>query len=333
MSIEQPTQEIYELSINLRVAWQAHSLSNAGNNGSNRTLPRRQFLADGSEIDACSGNIAKHHHAALLTEYAEAGDLPLCPACKARDGRRAAALVNHPDYPILSLERILPTCVICDAHGFLVTAKNEDGENGTGARQRVSKHTLIDFSYALALPGLFKETIQLHTRTGPSKEEGQMLMKMPSRSGEYALGIRYYCVGIGADTERRSFLLTDELQRRRRHQAILRALRDTLLSPEGALTATMLPHLTGLVGTIVMINTVGRAPIYSALQPDFIARLQAMQTDTLRVSSFETIDAFYTQMNQLIETSIPATPAVWKMLPTQAEDTELDQRIKQGEKS
>jgi len=91
---EQDVQPLYEVSVNVRVAWQAQSLSNAGNNGSNRLLPRRQLLADGTETDAHSGNIAKHYHATLLAEYLEAAGSPLCPACQARDGRRAAALID-----------------------------------------------------------------------------------------------------------------------------------------------------------------------------------------------------------------------------------------------
>jgi len=64
---EQKSLSTYELSLSVRVAWQAHSLSNAGNNGSNRLLPRRQLLADGTETDACSGNIAKHSHAGRIS--------------------------------------------------------------------------------------------------------------------------------------------------------------------------------------------------------------------------------------------------------------------------
>src|SRR6266567_3101996 len=88
---ENAQEPIYEMSVNVLVAWQAHSLSTAGNNGSNRLLPRRQLLADKTETDAVSGNIAKHYHATLLAEYLEAAGCPLCPACQARDGRRAAA--------------------------------------------------------------------------------------------------------------------------------------------------------------------------------------------------------------------------------------------------
>ena len=63
---------IYEMSINVLVSWQAHSLSTAGSNGTNRVLSRKQLLADGTETDACSGNIAKHYHAAVTAEYIDA---------------------------------------------------------------------------------------------------------------------------------------------------------------------------------------------------------------------------------------------------------------------
>src|SRR5258708_36425853 len=122
--LQPPTLTMYELTINVRVSWQAHGLSTAGSNGSNKVMPRRQMLADGSMTDACSGSIAKHYHAVLLAEYLAASDVPLCPACLQRDGRRAAALMELPEYKHISTQRILQNCGVCDAHGFLVTAKN-----------------------------------------------------------------------------------------------------------------------------------------------------------------------------------------------------------------
>jgi CRISPR/Cas system-associated protein Cas7 (RAMP superfamily) len=301
-------QAIYELSICARVTWQAHSASNAGNNGSNRLMPRHQLLADGHETDACSGNIAKHHHAVLLAEYLEAAGSPLCPACSARDGRRAAALIDQPAYRDLTLERIVRECGVCDAHGFLVTAKNAASDGSAEARQRLSKHSLIEFSFALALPGCHTETAQLFTRSGESKEEGQMLMKMSARSGEYAICVRYKSAGIGLDTERWRAALFDEQERLTRHRAVLAALSDSLLSPQGALTATMLPHLTGLRGAIALRTTVGRAPLYSALQEDFVERLSALADEACTVYPFETIDAFHRHMQALIEKTCPSMP-------------------------
>lgn len=313
---------IYELSICARVAWQAHSLSTAGNNGSNKVMARRQLLADGSETDACSGNIAKHTHAMTVAEYFEAEALPLCPACQKRDSRRAMALLlDFPEYGELTLERALRECALCDSHGFLVTSKQ--GENGEEGRQRLNKDTLIDFSYALALPSRHSETPQLHTRSGlaGTKEDGQMIMKFPVRSGEYALLIRYHCFGVGADLVQWEALITDEQERLKRHQAILSALRDTLISPDGALTATMLPHLTGLMGILVIKLTAGRAPLYSPLQEDFRERLLAMEHESLQMYPFETVDVFYRHMNTLIASSRPARLARQKSSPPSREDT------------
>jgi CRISPR/Cas system-associated protein Cas7 (RAMP superfamily) len=174
---------IYELGLSYRASWQAHSQSNAGSNGSNRVMPRRQLLADGTETDACSGNIAKHYHAALTAEYLEEASVPLCPACRQRDSRRAAALVDHPDDKSLTIERILTGCGLCDIHGFLVTSRNATSDGSTEARQRLSKATLVEYAFALARPDQHTETPHLFTRIGDSKDAGQMLMKMSARSG------------------------------------------------------------------------------------------------------------------------------------------------------
>ena len=312
MITENKRLSIYDMSINARVVWQAHSISNAGSNGSNRLLPRRQLLADETETDACSGDILKHHHAALLTEYFEAEGLPLCPACRMRDSRRAGALADSPEYKKITIEQILNECALCDTHGFLITAKKAASDGSADTREGLRKHTIIDFTYALALPNRHAETLQLHTRSGGSKEEGQMLMKRSSRSGEYALCIRYHSVRIVVDTDHWQLAVEDAEERLKRHHAILRALRDTLVSPDGARTATMLPHPTGLVGGIVVQSTAGRAPIFSALGNDFMAQLESMAGDTCQWYPFETVSAFYQHMNQLIELSEPAWPPAWK---------------------
>jgi hypothetical protein len=131
--------DIYDFALTIRVRWQAHSLSTAGTNGSNRLMPRRQLLSNGQETDACSGSIAKHHHAALLAEYCQESRIPLCPACTTRDGRRAAALVDRPAYKDQPIEAILQQCALCDAHGFLVTAKKASREPGKPRHQPESE--------------------------------------------------------------------------------------------------------------------------------------------------------------------------------------------------
>lgn len=308
---------VYELSISLRATWQAHSLSNIGNNGSNRLLPRRQLLADGTETDALSGNMPKHHHAMLTAEYFVAVGVPLCPACASRDGRRVAGIIDIPPYKGITIAQILRQCGLCDTHGFLVTGKNASSDRSTEARQRLSKHSLIEFSFGLALPEHHAESQQLITRMGANKEEGQMIFKVPSRSGEYASGLRYRAAGIGVDTDKWSLVLEDQTERIRRHRAILSAIRDQVLSPSGAQTATMLPHLTNLVGAIVVRSHVGRAPMYSALDPEFVQHLMGLAGSTCEVLPFGSISSFNSLMNDLINRSVPSIPPPAKsLMPT-----------------
>jgi hypothetical protein len=312
---------LYEISLNLRVAWHAQSLSNAGNNGSNRLLPRRQLLAGGTETDACSGNIAKHFHAMLLAEYLEAAGCPLCPA-----RHQLVMDAELPHFSTRPTARHSPSsrsCVTVPSvmpMAFSSPAKRLPVMAAPPLANVESKHSLIEFSFALALPDHHAETIQLMTRIGDSKDDGQMLMRMTARSGEYALCIRYKCAGIGLDTDKWTRIIADEQERGRRHRAILTTLRDCLLSPQGALTATMLPHLTGLRGAIAICPHAGRAPIYSALQDDFITRLCALHSETCLVLPFETIDAFHLHMRDLIEHTHPALPMACQLPNTDAHE-------------
>lgn len=297
---------IYDLAISARVSWQAHSLNNIGTNGSNRLMPRRQMLADGTETDACSGNIAKHYHAVLEAEYLAALGVSFCPACAERDGRRVAALVDRPEYKNITIAHVIGGCGLCDSQGFMSPAKNATPGTDQESRQKLTKNTVIDFGYILALPGRSGETSQLNTRSGTASGEGQMLMKKTIRSGDYALGMRYGAVGIGMDTYQWRMIVHDPEERRRRHQAVLSALRDWFMSPDGALTGTAMPHLTGLQGAITIRTEAARAPMWSALQDDFIQVLAAMAGPTCQVITFTSPVEFQQAMESLITGSIPA---------------------------
>lgn len=296
---------VYEMSINLCASLQAQSLSNSGSYGSNRLFGRDQLLIGGRKTQAFSGSILKHHHAIGLAEKMEEEGIPICAACARRDGRRAAALIGRDQK--LTIESVAH-CGVCDAHGTLVTAKNADSNDEAEPRRACSKHSLLEFSFGLALPEPQAETVHILTRIGDSKEDGQMLMKMPARSGSYAFNIRYKSVGIGVDTDKWRVIITDADQRMRRHQAILSVLRDQILSPSGALTSTMLPHLTGLRGAIVIRERAGRAAIYSALEEDFVERLVALTGAMDWVIPFNSIDEFCATMNLLISSSYPCMP-------------------------
>lgn len=303
----QPSLEVYEMSLNLIVEWQAHSLSNSGSQQSNRTLPRQQVLADGSEVDAISGNISKQRHASILREYLLGYDEHLCSACMAGDARRATAASELGATP--SMEQIL-RCGLCDTHGFLTTGKK--GANGSMERLRRYKGTIIDFSMALAIPDHYGISQQTFTRRGIGNDEegddGQMIFKTPSRSGQYAMIVRYTGASVGMDSESRRLVIADEKVRLSRHKAILLALRDQMLSPSGATTAKLLPHITGLHGAVIVRNQPGRVPMYSPLQPNFTDILDSLceqQHESCSMYKFDSIVGFSQCIGNLAATSKP----------------------------
>lgn len=85
------------------------------------------------------------------------------------------------------------------------------------------------------------------------------------------------------------------------------------------MTATLLPHLAGLVGVIAVRSSVGRAPLYSPLEVDFAARLTAMSDAACQVFPFESADGFHALINQLIEISDPCLPAGSRLHPAKPE--------------
>lgn len=302
---------IYEISFNILIELLAHSLSNIGNGGTNRLLPRRQLLADGQEVDSISGGIQKSYNARILAEYFAAAGIPLCPACARLDGRRAGALVDDPDYKQINMEAILSGCGLCDTHGFLITGKtgtNGDKDAQNQDRERLRKHSLVEFSFALAQPDHQTDTPQLFSRHGEKDSEGQMLMKKISRSASYGICVRYKAAGVGIDTEEWKLFVDDEMERLNRHRMILRALRDTFLSPSGASSSAMLPHLAGLSGAIAVQKEVGRAPVYSPLEEDFVTVLTGMATSERTILTFNSANEFSSILDDLIANSSPHLP-------------------------
>ncbi len=320
------TLAIYELTLNLRMRLEAHSASNAGAS-SVRLMPRRQQLANGIEVDAISGHLTKHHHAFLLAEYFRDNGIPLCKNCARGSSQRATGLTDGKGDMHTIMQQIVGECGICDTHGFLVPAKKEQPEaNGNAApskprkrrkqsgplptpgRNRVNKDSVVQFAMGLALPDQFHEVEQLYTRGGENKAAGPMWFRRPVRSAEYAFSVCYKAAAIGMDTKKGDLVLTDQETRVARHRDVLQVLRDMFLHPVGALAATQLPHLTGLVGAIAVRTRAGRAPNWSALDPNFVAVLSDLADESCQVFTFDGPIRFAQVMNELITKSAPYIP-------------------------
>ncbi len=315
---------IYDMSINILATWEAHSLSNIGNNGSTITYGRKQVLHNGIVVDSCSGNIIKHFFFASVVNYLAAYGQPLCKPCASGDSQHFAGYLHYPllqnEELDLSMNNILQKCASCDLCGFLITTKkkerrkkeviiDEENIDEFTFRQGVSKDSLIRISNVLALPNKQFETPQFLTRRGDETGNGQIPMTVNVRSGMYAYMIRYLAYGVGADIKFRKLYIKDEEERLKRHVAALNTLRDIIITPVGAMTARMSPHLTALKGVIFIVPKVGSAPTMSGLDENFIERSQRMTSDNLFVYTFDSVDSFYSLMNEIIKYSYPAKPA------------------------
>lgn len=159
----------YEISLNARVGWIGHSMSNIGSNGSNRLMPRRQMLASGIETDACSGSLLKHEGAESVAEYLEAAGQTLCTACARRDTQRAASLANEPNAN-LEMEELLK-CGLCDVHGFLIPLEEprKTSRSGGDALKQLLLSMHLLWPYPKALLRQHRSTLGRPMRTEPAK--------------------------------------------------------------------------------------------------------------------------------------------------------------------
>src|SRR6266699_2971861 len=103
----------------------------------------------------------------------------------------------------------------------------------------------------------------------------------------------YTCAGIGADTERWLLFVKDQALREKRHRAVLRALRDSLVSPDGE------------------DERWSRTPLLST-RKRLCHAIGGMTDETCMMYPFETIDAFYRLMNTLIATSVLELHPYWR---------------------
>ncbi len=123
---------IYEMSVNVLVAWQAHSLSTIG------------ASTDRSENSS---------HLSL-------------PAASAMGGEPPHSSID-PITQDLLFERIVRECALCDTHGFLVTARNAAGQAGTAARQEDQQR---HFDRLLLRPGSSRSPCRDRTASYASRD-------------------------------------------------------------------------------------------------------------------------------------------------------------------
>lgn len=322
------SKQVYEIAILGRVTWNLHSLNNEGTIG-NVVEPRTLKLADGTTADGVSGEMLKHIHTVKLWEL-EVDKTKFCPICQVLEPMRA----DDPDRgirgskmsPGQAMQTAISDCILCDLHGFLIQ------------RPTVARKSVVEFGWAVGVPGMWQREIHTHARhsvrrgeeaepeaTGPDevealvetspegeapseeavaperpRERRQMLYNRPTRSGIYAVVSVFQPWRIGLNTV--DYTYPANLDRQSRYKLALRAYEAMFLRTDGAMTSTRLPHLEGFEGALVISRINFPVPVVSPLKDDYPSELKKLveaSSNEFELKLFDDLSGFITALREL----------------------------------
>jgi len=276
-------ERVYEIGFAARITMDAHSLNNEGATG-NVIEPRTVVLADGSKTDGISGEMLKHLHAASLFHLTREIPDALCDACQNFSPMKADGNPKKKGTKVVdALNEALKSCILCDAHGFLVQDPT------------FSRKSTIEFGWALALPGHYHRDIHVHTRVAPGEKERpkadaenktseQMIYNRPTRSGVYAFVSVFQPWRIGLNEVNYTYIINDQT-RASRYKLVLDAYESMFTRMEGAMTTTRLPHIEKIEGAILTSSEPHPVPLISPLKDDYIEEISKITKDVKQFSS------------------------------------------------
>lgn len=295
-------EKVYEIGFMGRIRIDAHSLNNEGTVG-NVTEPRTIILADGQKTDGISGEMLKHIHVEALWQLVkERAPNNLCPACRilspmkadvnpkiaeinkkikdlanqrknAKEKNKKEEITKQISQEINNAVNEALRCAICDLHGFLIQEPT------------LSRKSIVEFGWAIAMPDKYFRDIHVHTRVAVServKEEGeearvseQMIYNRPTRSGVYAFVSVFQPWRIGLNEVNYTYSI-DDITRKTRYELVLEAYKAMMTRLEGAMTSTRLPHFGDFTGAIVKTTNAFPVPVMSPLKDDYIQQIETI---------------------------------------------------------
>ena len=173
------------------------------------------------------------------------------------------------------MDEIIKTCSVCDAHGLLITEDVKGNKN-------TPRHSVVEFAWTVGIPGKNGTETYIHSKlvsdsgakgSATESNEGQNLFHRPANYGEYAFICNIEVYRIGLNDINRTYPIDDN-DREKRYQAILVSLISSMLNPEGAMTSSQKPHVTGFKGVVSWSHKLVPAPTVSALNSDYIKQIE-----------------------------------------------------------
>lgn len=287
------------LTVAAKLVVNVHDLNNEGSIGNITDIRTIRMVDENGkelgEAPAVSGRMLKHWHLAymLREERNQSTDVQkLCPKCLEWKPDRQSDAGN--EYSGVE------SCVICDTHGFLSTAKVQAPPRRTSC---------VSFSWLLPIIGSDSPSKQvIHSRVEPSgkieetpdepseerTEEGgeevkrktaQMIFYKSYASSTYGFVCSIDLDRIGKTLDGNAILNAGEIKRRR--QMAVRALLPMIMGAFGASQSHALPH-TKCLGVLAALsdNTTPLpnlvSPIYSSGFEESIKMLKAFGNNSVK---------------------------------------------------
>ncbi len=144
----------------------------------------------------------------------------------------------------------------------------------------------------------------------PGTKTPQMLYHRPTRSGIYGIISVFQPWRIGLNNVNFSYDIKDGKERQSRYELVLKAYQSMFSRPEGAMTATRLPHIEGFEGVIVVSKKNSPAPVISPLKDDYKEQVKEVKEsmpegDSVEILEFNTVSEFVRKMKGLIDDTAP----------------------------
>jgi CRISPR-associated protein Cst2 len=268
-------------------------------------------------VNAVSGDMFKHIVVEHLTAEAKSMGLNLSKGCALMNPNRIQYdwqgnpnnyTKETKDSQILT--DALNTCTVTDCAGTLITSD-------LGKLRSIARKSCVEIGWVVGKPDLVTTDSYFHAKyvsegrgegKGDSANLGQNIFHRPASSGQYAavLSVDLYKVGRNDITLEQAY---PDDERKRRSQALLKAVLATFIKPTGAHRNTQSPHVVEFSGSITTSKSSVPAPCVSALNPDFqdqIARISQTlnrlnEPDTVAVLPFGSLAEFASHMADITE--------------------------------
>ena len=289
------------ISISGLLTMELHALNNEGSEGNTMKTRMVDVVVKDPEtgkarkytVNAVSGDMFKHILVEHLTGEAKQMKLNLSKGCELMNPNRIQYdwQDNPNKYTKESkdseiLRDALAACTVTDCAGTLITSD-------LGKNRSISRKSCIEIGWVVGKPDLVTTDSYFHAKyvsegrgegKGDSANLGQNIFHRPASSGQYAvvLNVDLYKVGRNDITLEQ---VHSEEERKRRCEALLKAVLSTFIKPTGAHRNTQTPHIVDFSGLIATSKSTVPAPCISALNPDYEKQIEEIGATLNRLNA------------------------------------------------